>query len=338
MKTLASLAILCAVLALYASHVRNASFVFEDDRVLTSTAFSSWGQMLTTGRGLTTESWTHIRTPSAAHALNVALHLMIVLLCGLLFWQITGVAGIGLGIAGIVALHPLTTEGVAYATSRAELIAAIGALLALLAVSATPRWPWLLVPGALLVAYAGKETGIVAVALIPLVLWAAGQRTRLEDALWLIGGALVVTSAIWLPHIPALLVLGHTPRMQVGVVAWVLTQAEAVWRLIVLSVAPWPGWLSASQNITGPTWIGGGAALVLLAGLLEGAWRARTSAPLLTLGIVWCAIVAAPRFLVRTPLSPFNEHQWYLAIPGVACCLMAGIDRIAAWRETTCPA
>lgn len=45
-----------------------------------------------------------------------------------------------------------------------------------------------------------------------------------------------------------------------------------------------------------------------------------------SVGIVWCALVALPRFFVRTPLSPFNEHQWYLALPGVACVISGLIE------------
>ena len=335
---LAGAAMLGAVLMVYVPHVQRATFVFEDDRSLDLVAFPGWATMLTTGRGVTRESFRHPRSPEAAHAVNVGLHLLVVLLAGVLIWLITGTPPAGLIGAGIVALHPVTVESVAYATSRAELIAAVGALGSLVAVLVRVRGVWLLAPACLLLAYTGKETGLVAVALIPLVLWAAGRERRAADACWVIGGALAVTSALWLPHVLRLTTIGFTPRMTVDGVSWLLTQAEAVWRLVVLSVAPF--WLSVAPVPTARL-VPGVAALLLLIGLIETAWRQRHTRPLLTLGIVWCAIVAVPRFLVRTPLSPFNEHQWYFAVPGVACCWMAALEALETWwvgRRTPCPA
>lgn len=335
------------LLAIYGSHIQHAPFVYEDDRMQYGqpAASESWGQMLTTGRGVTNQTWHWIRTPRGAHALNLLLHLMNVGLVGLLVWRITRESWAVGGAATVMALHPLTVESVAYAVSRAELLAALGALLALLAVTARTPGVWLLTPLGLLLAYAGKETGLVVVALIPLVLWAMRWPTRTEAAVWLIWGGLAVTSAVWAPYIPALLVVGHMPQMQVDGLTWLSSQAEAVWRLVVLSVVPWPGWLSVTP-VASATWVGGLAAVVLLVGLLERAWHLRTTAPLFTLGVCWCAVVALPRFFVRTPLSPFNEHQWYLALVGVACAVVAVVDMVATWgearwsvwREARCPA
>ena len=333
MRVLGGCALIVALLTIYGQHISHATFVYEDDRMLAAGGPSAWSAVFTRGRALTNQSWQVIRTPRASHALNLALHVGNVLLAGLLFRQITGLSWIGYGVAGLMALHPLTIESVAYATSRAELIAALGALGSLVAVLARVRWAWLLTVPCLVMAYTGKETGVVAVALIPLVLWGAGRVMQATVACWVMGGALIVTLPIWLPEVPRMITIGFTSRLRVDGLSWLLTQTEAIWRLVVLSVAPF--WLSVTP-VTSARMAVGLVALILLIGLLEIAWRARQIAPLLTLGIVWCAIVAAPRLFVRTPLSPFNEHQWYLAIPGVACCWMACIEALSArWARET---
>ncbi len=42
----------------------------------------------------------------------------------------------------------------------------------------------------------------------------------------------------------------------------------------------------------------------------------RKTAPLISLGIAWTLIASIPRFLVTTPLSVFNEHQFYVPMMG----------------------
>lgn len=323
--------VLSALASIYVPHVQRATFVYEDASLLTAGGgFPGWRAVMTRGRGLTRESWRHIRTPQASHALNLVLHLLVSLLAGVLIWQVTGWVYFGLSVAAIVVLHPLAIETVAYAASRAELIAACGGLLALVGLTARAPIAAALIPVGLLIAYTGKETGLVALGLMPLVLWLAGARRQARQLLWAALGAMVLFVGAGTAHVGGLLALGETTRVRLDATSWLLMQAEAVYRLVVLSVAPF--WLSVSPNITRPSWAGV-AALILLAGLLDVAWRCRMRAPMCFAGIVWCAVVAAPRFLIRTPLSPFNEHQWYLALPGVALVLVAGIDALARAAE-----
>lgn len=340
---LVGLVILGALLVVYVPHVRHATFVYEDDRALTTGVWAaplSWVTTIRAGRGLTGQSWRVIRTPSSAHALNLALHALNVLLTGLLFWQIRRDRWVALGAASIMALHPLTIEGVAYATSRAELLAACGAVTALVCVTSGRRAWIVLMPVALLVSYTGKETGLVAIGLIPLVLWLQGAR---RWAAGLLAGVVAIgaaTVAIAWPTVVRIVTQGQMPGTSIDSLSWGLIQAAAVWRLVILSV--WPAWLSPTPDVP-PSLLLGIVSAVFLIALLECAWRARSRAPLFTAGVLWCAIVAAPRFLVRTPLSPFNEHQWYLAMPGVACVLLSMIEIVAAWCEARwgrrlCPA
>ena len=319
-RWLSGFALVVALLILYVPHVREATFVYEDDRSLAAASPDTWVKLLS-GRGLTNQSWQTIRTPQGSHAVNLALHLVNVLLVGLLGWRLTGRSWIGLGLAGLFALHPLTTESVAYATSRSELLAALGVLAALLCATARSVWWGLAVPVCLAVAYAGKETGLIGLAILPGVLWVRGERLWAELLAWIGVATAVTIAAIAGPAIAAL--GGEIPSAPTGPIGWALVQASAVWRLVLLSV--WPAWLSVTPDVPPSLWLGLGCT-VLLAALAETAWRARRHAPLFTVGVLCCALVAAPRFLVRTPLNPFNEHQWYLAVPGVACALLGLID------------
>lgn len=328
-------AVLGAVLAIYLPHVRSATFVYQDQRYLldgpSPVSFTAARQ----GRGLTRLSWAFVRTPRAAHALNLGLHLVVVGLVWVISARLVA-PWMAFGIASVMALHPLTIETVAYAASRADLIAAVGVLAALACATARSAWWWLLVPICLWIAYAGKETGLIGVALLPLVLWASDERLVAEVLAW---GALAAGLCLAAIAGGSIVNIGESVWLQIDALSWALIQIEAIWRLVLLSAVP--VWLSVVPAIAGPGWTSLAAGL-LLAGVLESAWRARSVSPMLAFGVAWCALVALPRVLVQTPLSPFNAHQWYLAMPGVACCWVALIEmaahRYAHWREAPCPA
>ena len=319
------LAVLALLVALYGWHVATSPFVYEDARLADAGSEPSLG--LVRMRGLSGESWRIVQSPRASHALNLALHLMVVCLVGWLFWRLLQDAFTAWAVALITAFHPLTGETVAYAASRAELLAATGALLALLCVTTRSAWGWLGVLPSLALAAAGKETGLVAIGLVPLVLWYQGRPVAAR----LTALTAIVLSLFVLPWLGQWAHVGELIGLTVDPLTWLGIQSVAVWRLVVLSAAPL--WLSVSPEIPASGWAFS-AALVLLVGSLELAWRARLTAPLLTLGIVGCALVAAPRFLVRTPTSPFNEHQWYVAMPFVACVLVAGLQACETWWQT----
>lgn len=330
------------LLAVYGPHVRSAPFVYEDARLIDGVTRAWTWAGLARGRGLTMESWTVIRTPQASHALNLALHLVVVGLTGALLWQLTSQVFVAVGAAAVVALHPVAIEGVAYAASRAELIAAIGALLVLLCVTSAFSWTWALVPFFLGLAYTGKETGLVAIGLIPLALWLKGETAWASRGAWLCVGFSLTAVLFANAAVTGVMAHAEYAGARIDPDTWMAIQAVAAWRLVVLSVAPF--WLSVAPDVEAVSGVAQIAAGILLAGLLEIAWRLRQPAPLATFGILWCALVVAPRFLVRTPHSPLNEHQIYLALPGVACVWIAALQALAArWPAwlgwgTRCPA
>lgn len=312
---------------IYSPHIWQSPLVYEDARLVDGAQRQmAWRDVLRL-RGLSTDSWAFVQSPRASHALNLWLHVVVVGLVGLLFWRLTRDKHLTWAIALITALHPLTSETVAYAASRAELISAVGVLLALVSVTGQ-GWNRLGVVPALLLAVLGKETGIVGLALVPLVLWY--QRRFVAAKVTALGVVCLAVSA--LPLLGRYAGIGEYDGLHTNAVTWVGIQAVAIWRLVVLSVAPL--WLSVSPDVSMVSGWSYAAAMVLLVASLETAWRARHTAPLLTLGMVGCAIVAAPRFLVRTPGSPFNEHQWYLAMPFVACVLASGLMALTVARAT----
>ena len=325
------LALLILFSALYGWHVATSPFVYEDMHLVGADRHVSWAGALQP-RGLTTESWVLIQSPQASHALNVSLHLVVVGLVGLLLWRITRDAFAAHAGALIMAFHPLTGETVAYAASRSELIAAVGAILVLVCAVSPSPWTWGVIPPAFALAYMGKETGLVAIGLVPLVLWMQGER-RWAWRLTALVCSVVVVIALW--RWPALQALSHHGEygdLRVSPGAWVATQTAAVGRLALLSMAPI--WLSVSPAVEPLPGYAAMAALILACGLVECVWRLSSVAPLAAGGIVGCAIVAAPRFVVRTPGSPFNEHQWYVAMPFVACVLVAGLQACETWWQT----
>lgn len=329
---IAALVIVLAVCLEFGEHVRTAEFVYEDQRIVDGIALGTDQPiglgMVFAGRGITAASWQAIRTPQAAHLLNVVLHLGVVLLIALLIGRLAGPV-LGWSTAAIFALHPLAIEGVAYAASRAELLAGMGVLGACLASTYRSVWAWLLVVACAVLAYAGKETGIAVLLLVPAVLWVQG---RLRWSLWLDAGLGVLAASLVQPRFWAWVTswagIGEHAGQRVDALAWIGIQAAAVYRLIVLSVAPF--WMTPDPDLYYVTIAGQLFALIAIAGLLEIAWRLRRREPMLAFGIVVLLGAAVLRFVVRTPTSPFNEHQWYLPLVGASVCLAVGVRWLAA--------
>lgn len=269
-------------------------------------------------RGLATMSiWlqAHISTsPAIFRAVNLGLGGLVSLLVGAIAWKM-GASGWLAG--GAMALHPLTVETMAMISGRRELVAALG-VLAAVGVMVWSRQDALfaasLMAGlALLMALGGKESAIVGLMLVPLAALATlrGDYGKQSARIALLAGVSLVVWACWSHRL-----VGEFPNIQMSDIAWAQLQTLAAARLIVLSIVPFHQTVDYDYNalpqlfiVTAPV------VLALLVVYAVSLWREHRVA---AFGLAWVAIVILPRLIVHTPTSYFNEHEWYLALAGVA--------------------
>lgn len=281
-------------------------FVYEDYKATDACAGPNLPlPSLRGGRWLTIASWCWQGSAQAMRWTNLGLHLVVTALVGALAWTVTREAVPSLIAASFFGLNAVQVESVAYLTSRGELIAAIGVVGACLA--AWHRW-WLLTATLLLLGWWGKESASVAVMLVPLVLWY--QR---RSAQWLVAAGagavalevgILMQTAAWWKDFPEL-----------SAASWALTQTTAIARVTALSVLPFGQ--TVDYDYTGTS-----AVVAIVAIVAALAWAARQSR-LVVCGAAWVACAVAPRLIVPTPQSVFNEHQFYLPLVGMAL-LVAG--------------
>src|SRR3990167_5996739 len=59
-------------------------------------------------------------------------------------------------------------------------------------------------------------------------------------------------------------------------------------------------------------------------------WAASLSR-MVTFTLAWMLIVVAPRFVVQTPMSYLNEHQFYSAVPGIMVGVASTLMGVESW-------
>lgn len=296
--------------------VLHGAFVYEDTRALESCADPAaiginrapagiW-MSLVAGRWVTQGLWCAQLARSqplwAFHLVNLVLHLTATGLVGLLAWRVVPQA-LGAFLAMLLfGVNAVNVEAVAYLSGRSELIAACGVLLACLA-ALEGSW-WAILP-AIAVGVGGKESALVAVALVPLGLWYQhGRPWGLVTALML-----TILMATIIRMTPMLWWIGVSP------LSWALVQTTAMMRVIGLSLLPVGQTVDYDYAIV-PLVVRLFSAFTLGAALLW-VWLHRANR-LLVYGTAWILIAVAPRLIVPTPRSVFSEHQAYLALVGVA--------------------
>lgn len=309
----------CCLGVAYAG-VGSYGYVYEDYRILQAGASAT--QWSLSPRALT--RWLWLADPQASHALSVGLHLVVGLLVGCLGWRLGLSRPAAVLAAGILLLHPMTVESSVYLSSRGELIAAIGILLACLCATA-PRWAWPLILPALALGVLGKESAIIGLGLVQLVL--AYRR----PSLW--AWALVVVGALaWVPlglwRLGSLTTLIHPDDVSAGLgwQWWVLAQSTAIFRLAVLSVVSWlPVGHTVDYDYDAVVPLARVAAFVLLGVVPLVLWLHCERLPrLVLLSCAACLVILLPRLVIQTPRSYLSEHQVYvplafLALAGAAC-------------------
>ncbi len=249
----------------------------------------------------------HGVTPVSMRAVNLALALTVALVAGLLTHRLGGTAWIAVGF---LVAHPLLIETLAMMSGRLELIAALGVLLACLTVTG-PWWAWVGVPVGLLIGLGGKESAIVALALMPLVLLCApGARGWKLAAL--AKGLLLIIGAAWTYRLVG---VGY-PQLPQAPIQWALLQSAAAWRLCVLALVPWHQTIDFDYDAIPQLWrVAALASLMSLLCVIAHFWRTQR---VVAIGLAWVLIVILPRLIIETPKSYLNEHQFYLALVGLA--------------------
>jgi len=286
--------------------------------------------------------------PALFHATNVVLHAGVVLALFALLAGFVAVVPAAVG-AGWFAVHPVHTEAVANIVGRAELLAALFVLLACLLFDRI-RGERPLVRGLRLLgisvcyglALGSKEIAVSLPAVLVLLAWARGGEISLPRRLWrdvallpallgvlgiylaarygAVGTLLGETSA------PSLQGLGHGERLFVALSLW-----PEYLRLMLF-----PFTLAADYSpavlVPATEWNATSVAgLIIVVGVGFLAWIARSSAPLVTLGVLWFVAVISPVSQVLfTTGTVLGERTLYLPSVAVAWIGAAGCAALLA--------
>src|SRR3990167_8583679 len=319
------MALFCAGLLVAYAGVWSYGFVYEDYRALQAGVLP----FVLGPRGLS--SWLWWRDPVASHLLSLGLHVVV----GGLTWLLGRRLGLSrqaaVLAAGVLLLHPMAVETSVYLSSRTELIAAIGILLACLCATG-PRWAWLLILPAIALGVLGKESAIVGLGLVPLV-WAYRRPT------WCTWALVGVGALAWIPlgvyRLGSLAALVHADDVTSGLGGawWAVMQSTAVFRLAVLSVVSWlPVGHTIDFDYDAIPLLSRVAAFVLLGLVSLVLWLYRARVPQLVLfACAACLIALVPRMVIQTPRAYLSEHQFYVPLIFVVIAAAACWD---VWRQT----
>lgn len=247
--------------------------------------------------------------PWSVHLGNVLLHLANV-------WLLWRVARLVLSeqaawwAAALFALHPMQVEAVTYVSARADLVATAGVLLALWATSVGSVAGAL---GGVAFGILGKETAVVALALVPL--WAVTTRAAFPVTRWCVLSACLVPVVWWATKL--------TPAF-----AWPSASESLVasWRLLSLLVIPVGFSIEHDWRIW--AWI---APLLLAPTVAITAW-AVTRRSWVGFAWLWTLLVLSPRVL---PLyEGLHERHFYSVFIGWCLCAGYWLGPYAQRRST----
>lgn len=295
---------------IYAGH-RTAGFVYEDARWQDAYGPGRQAPVGVGSRPLMRWSWwlqaQVAPSPFAFHAVSLGLHVVASALVGALAWRLGCSAAASWVAASVFLLNITQVEAVAYAAGRADILAAIGVLAA--CVSLAGPWSWGVLAGGVLgavVGFAGKESAIAVLALGPLV--ARRWRTAL------VGGGVMA----------AVVAIAAARRTALADGAWALVQTTAAYRLAASSVLPVGHTVDYDYDaLSIATRL---VAAIVMTTLAAAAWRLRHVQPRAAIGGLWVMACVLPRLVMATPTSYLNDHQFYLAVAGVALLAAAFVD------------
>lgn len=324
-------ALVAATLWVYLPALTTNGWVYEDTLAMRGTTGSLY-------RPLTWLSY-HVDmqlggTPTIAHAQSLLWHLVNGLLVWLLLVKLLGPGRLGTAAAtALFLVGPLSTQAVAYAAARADLLATAGVLLACVAAVYQPRSaPGLIVVG-LAWALASKESAIIGPLLVLLCLSATGRIISASTGVLFYPVVAGLVFAIW--GIGAR--LGGEGYAAYGWPEYLARQSHAVFNLTVQTAIP--ANLSVDVDYDAiPAVVAWLSAVIVwgMGGLALSTFLADPTAPAarVALGALWLLAAVLPRFCFRLP-EWLNAHQFYL--PAVGAYLVLGVFVNDVWQRATGP-
>lgn len=281
--------------------------------------------------------------PLPFHATNIALSAL--LSVSILFFALR----LGLGLAGataaaaLFAVHPTHVDAVASIVGRAELLAALGVVGALLlairpSTSSPPRHVTVLVGTAVLatVAFHAKESALCLLPLLLLARLLLGSRVAVVPALAGGGLALVTLLAVTANAAGSI----ETPEFVDNPLAYDSFVERLPKALAVLvdyaRLTVWPHPLLPDRSFaaTDPGLTAGWIATAAWLAIAAGVWGLRRRAPLAALAMAWFPLAFAVSGNVAFPIGTIMAER-LLLLPSLSACLLAGllVDRFGAPGE-----
>lgn len=294
-------------------------------------------------------------SPVGYHVVNVILHLLVTLAVLQLAWTLLGSALGGATAGALFAVHPIHTEAVTSIVGRAELLAALCVLLALLASIRAAHRVGVALVGWTVLSWAALAAGILskesAFAAIPLpaMVYFWTKRTpspwhvAAVSLVWIglafayLGYRMFVLGLVTLPDEPQIL---DNPLVHVHLAPRLETALVVLWQY--LSQLALPLHLSADysfnavpvvSSVRDPQFLGAAVLFTALATLL--ALNARR-APMLLLAAVFAALPMALTANILFPIGTIKAER-LLYLPSVGWCLACGwlITQVPRRRQTS---
>jgi tetratricopeptide (TPR) repeat protein len=298
--------------------------------------------------------------PLGYHAVNLVLHLVVVVLAALLAFRVAVLAGAGrpgriaVGLAGLLAVHPLLSQAVSYVSQRAEVLASALYLATLLLLvpggEGRPRGLRWLALGTFVLGLAAKPVVVTLPVAWLAIRVATGPSTTVEvEAQWRRARPVLaaIAAAAGLFAVAVLVHLRSRPDAGFSVAGtgpwpYFLTQLRA--QVVYLRLLAWPAGQSVdwdfptSPGLGDPATLGAAAVILAAVGaavLLLVLGRRRTApggatARLAGLGLCWFFILLAPTSSLVPLPDNLVEHRVYLASWGVFLAAVACADALAA--------
>ncbi|MBI5504338.1 MAG: hypothetical protein HY899_06030 [Deltaproteobacteria bacterium] len=280
----------------------------------------------------------------AFHRTNVVLATLVALLVWVLATRISLSPQGALVAAALFAVHPVHVDAVVAVVGRAELLAALGVLTALvLSIRAPARSTGsaarplpesgaakagrcLLIFGAALVAVFAKESAACLALLLLASRWALGPRVRLAAPLAAAGAALALWVVVATPSLGVAMTpefvdnpLAHAPALERIPKALALLGSY-----LRLTLWPHPLLLDRCYAQTDPSLISGYAAVIGWAAYCCVALALRRRSAAAALALVWFPIAFAFTANVVVPIGTIMAER-LLFLPSLGPCLLAGV-------------